>query len=190
MDGIHISIGCLHIKLRRSLLGYLFRISQGDALTLCGLRSQRSLEVLDLRSLGDDDRDLTPVVSVSGRFDAAVDDFFVGLQLAGLFRTGLALHALEHSAGLLEEAFNLIVPDDGIAVLVAGEHRHGFLLDSLHAERRNLFLTADGIRGLAGDELAVNVFVVISCAKDGLCKRNLDVHSFHCSFSFSFLCSS
>ena len=118
VDRIDVCIGSLHIELRRSLLRNLLRVRQGDALTLCSLCPERSLKVLDLRSLGDDDGDLASMVNITCRFDTSVNDLLICFQLATLFGAVLTLHALQHSAGFLKKAFDLVIPDDGLPVLV------------------------------------------------------------------------
>ena len=121
-----------------------------------------------------------------------VNDLLVGRQLAAfvhgllLAGFGLSTDTPQHTARILEEALDLIVIQDGFAVLIAREHGHALVCYGISAQSCHLILDGVCIRGLAGDELSRDVLVTRPSAENCFDECDSDFDFFHfCSLFLS-----
>ena len=146
------------IKLDGAACRDFLGVRKADTLALCGLRTKRPLAFADL------------AVDLNGNHarlykDQAVDDLLIGFQGAGF----LGFHACQHTAGVFEKAFDLIIVQNRLSV---GTRENGFSLfgNSVRAECCDLILNRACVRGLACDKVTRNVLVARPCAKNRLQK--------------------
>lgn len=167
--------------------GDLLGVHETHALALRGLGTERALAIADLAVHVNGDHP-------GGDKDQAVDDLFVGGQLAGfvhgplLSRLSLASDTAQHRAGVLKEAFDLVVPECGPPVLVPGEDGHGLIGGCICANGSNFVLNGESIRALAGDELPDHVGIGGPSAQNGLDECDFDFDGFHAFISFYRCC--
>nr|DAK72215.1 MAG TPA: hypothetical protein [Caudoviricetes sp.] len=113
--------------------------------------------------------------------DQLVDFLLVRLDLLA----DRTLHLPQAAASVLEKALDLVIVEERCAIIQTRENGHGFFCNCVSADGCNLVFDSCRVRGLAADELAVDIRVGRACAENRLCERDFDLDLFH-SVLYSF----
>ena len=151
----------------------LFADCKADTFTLSSLSTQGTLALGDFAL--EIDRDLPGFGE-----DQLIDLLLIGLDFAGLG----GFHLAEATARVFEETFDLIIVKERAAILHAREYSHALLNYSISAKCVHFLFHARGIRGLAADELTVNLVIRGRSTQNRFDKCKSYFNLFHVKISF------